>query len=267
MADNKIAEDAGKKFAELVGILDRLRGDNGCPWDREQDENTIVNYFLEEVYEAVEALREGDTSSLAEELGDVLLEVVFLARIYKERNAFTISEVLVGIIDKMIRRHPHVFGDKSCDSSERVAEEWSRQKRTEKNRQSVFDGLVRSAPALLNAFQIGTKASSYGFDWSDASEAYRKIGEESAELQQAMAEKNEEAVRHEMGDLLFAAANVSRLLGINPELALIEANRRFIRRFNLMEKGLLSEGIDLDSATLDQMDKIWESVKRESEDS
>lgn len=175
--------------------------------------------------------------------------------------------MLGGIIKKMIRRHPHVFGDKSCDSSQRVAEEWSRQKRNEKNRQSVFEGLVRYAPALLNAFQIGTKASSYGFDWNNASEAYRKIREESDELQNAMAENDNDAIRHEIGDLLFAAANVSRLLGINPELALKEANQRFIRRFNLMEKGLLSEGIDLNDATLDQMDKIWESVKRESGDS
>lgn len=267
MADNKMVEDAGIRFNELVSILDRLRGEDGCPWDREQDENTIINYFLEEVYEAVEALSEGDTDALAEELGDVLMEVVFLARIFKERHAFTISEVLDGINEKMIRRHPHVFGDTACDSSQRVAEEWSRQKKAEKKRQSVFEGLVRHAPALFNAFQIGTKASSYGFDWADASGAFQKIREESEELQQAMAADDGEAIRHEMGDLLFAAANVSRLLGINAELALLEANQRFITRFNLMERGLLSEGIDLNRATLDQMDKIWESLKKESGDS
>jgi MazG family protein len=266
MTDKKNAEEAGRRFTELVGILDRLRGVDGCPWDREQDENTIVNYFLEEVYEAVEALGDGKTEALAEELGDVLMEVVFLARIFKERKAFTISRVLAGINDKMVRRHPHVFGDKSYESSESVKEAWARQKKAEKNRRSVFDGLVRRAPALLTAFQIGERASSFGFDWPDAESAFAKIGEESEELRRAMTGEGEEAVRREMGDLLFAAANVSRLLGVNPELALAEANRRFIKRVNRMEEGLRSEGLDLEGATLDQMEKIWESVKKDSQE-
>ena len=259
-------ESAGKKFIELLEILSRLRGDDGCPWDREQDETTIVNYFLEEVYEAVDALHQGNISSFAEELGDVLMEVVFFAQIFKEKNAFDITDVLEGINKKMIRRHPHVFGEKSFGSSARVVEEWAKQKTEEKERESVFEGLVQHAPALLNAFQIGVKASSFGFDWPGAGEAFGKIEEESEELKEAMNSGEQKAIFHEMGDLLFAAANVSRLLGINPELALKEANNRFIQRFTSMEKALTAGGRRLAEFSLDEMEKIWESVKGESED-
>lgn len=257
---------AGDKFVELVEILSRLRGDGGCPWDREQDETTIVDYFLEEVYEAVDALRQGNISSFAEELGDVVMEVVFFAQIFKEKNAFDITDVLEGINKKMIRRHPHVFGEKSYGDSARVAEEWARQKTEEKEGNSVLEGLVQHAPALLNAFQIGVKASSYGFDWPDAGEAFGKIEEESGELREAMNSGEEKEVFHEMGDLLFAAANVSRLLGINPELALKEANNRFVQRFRSMEEALKAGGRRLGEVPLDEMDKVWESVKGESED-
>lgn len=252
---------AGKEFQELVHILDILRSDKGCPWDREQNERTIINYFLEEVYEAVEALNQGDNQALAEELGDVLMEVVFLARIFKEKEKFTISDVLEGINQKMIRRHPHVFGRKKFKTSKKVIYEWHRQKREEKERESIYDGRVRSSPSLLEAFQIGQRASAYGFDWSRPQAALQKVKEEVSELEKALKGRKREEIFQEIGDIFFSMANVSRLLGINPEIALKASNEKFIKRFRFVEKKLKEEGKELGRASLEDMDKIWEEAK------
>lgn len=255
------AGKAGKKFQRLVHILDILRGDKGCAWDREQNERSITNYFLEEVYEAVEAISEGDVKALAEELGDVLMEVVFLARIYSEKEKFSITEVLEGINQKMIRRHPHVFEQKRLKTSQKVIGEWHRQKREEKERQSLFDGMVKSSPSLLEAFQIGLRVSPYGFDWSQALDALQKVKEEFSELEKALEEKKENEIFHEIGDVFFSMANVSRLIGVNPEIALKHTNEKFVKRFKFVEKKLREEGKEISQTSLEEMDKIWEEAK------
>lgn len=259
----KIARAAGDKFERLVTILGTLRGDNGCPWDREQDAASILSYFLEEVYEAVEALQEGPVEALCEELGDVLMEVVFLSRIYEEQNAFSVADALDSINRKMVARHPHVFGTEKCETSERVLEEWQRRKRQEKKREAVLEGLPRRLPALLAAFQIAQRAAAVGFDWPRPENALEKVKEETAELEKAMADQAPDEVRRELGDLFFALANVSRKLGINPELALLQANRKFARRFGRMESKLKAKGQTLEKSSLSEMDAAWDEVKAE----
>jgi tetrapyrrole methylase family protein/MazG family protein len=257
--------NAGKKFDRLVEIMDKLRSEQGCPWDREQDEKSISSYFLEEVYEAIDAINSKDAKTLAEELGDVLMEVVFLARIYKEKRKFTITDVLEGINQKMIRRHPHVFGQKHIKNSERVLVEWQRQKKEEKERQSVLDGVSNSTPSLLAAFQIGLNVSSYGFDWKKPREALQKVKEEVSELERALEGKKEDYILRELGDIFFSMVNVSRLLGVNPEIALRDTNRKFIRRFRFIEKRLKAKGKELEQATLEEMDEIWDEAKEKFE--
>jgi MazG family protein len=252
----------GQKFEQLVEILDTLRGENGCPWDKEQDERSISNYFLEEVYEALEAIRSGDATSIAEELGDVIMEIVFLARIYKEKEAFTISDVMENINQKMIRRHPHVFGDKKVTSPSKVLNDWNRGKQQEKKRQSLFDGIVKLAPSLHSAFQIGLRVSSYGFDWSNPSDALEKVKEEVSELEIAIQAESKEHIFQEIGDAFFALVNVSRKLGVNPEIALKTANEKFMFRFVSLEKELTAKGKNLDKANLEEMDEIWEQIKK-----
>lgn len=262
MEDAKLA---GQKFEQLVKILDTLRGKSGCPWDKEQDEQSISNYFLEEVYEALEAILSGDAPSVAEELGDVLMEVVFLARIYKEKKAFTMSDVVENINQKMIRRHPHVFGGKTIASSSEVLDAWKLGKQQEKKRQSLFDGIVKLAPALHSAYQIGLRVSSYGFDWENPSGALEKVKEEVSELESVMKIEAKEHIFQEIGDAFFALSNVSRKLGVNPEIALKKANEKFMLRFESLENELAEKGKSLGEASLEEMDEIWEQIKdRES---
>jgi MazG family protein len=256
------AERAGKKFKQLIKILDTLRGEGGCPWDKEQDEKSVTNYFLEEAYELVDAVRSRDAAALLEELGDVLMEVVFLARIYKEKSKFSMADVLEGINKKMIRRHPHVFSQKKTVTSKKVRDEWRRQKRKEKAKLSPFDGLAKSLPSLLKAFQIGLRVSDYGFDWNKPLEALQKVKEEILELEIALKAKKEKEIFDEIGDVFFAFANVSRLLRVNPEIALQEANKKFIKRFDLVEKGLKKQGKKLGEVSLKEMDELWEKAKR-----
>lgn len=256
------AEKAGAKFQQLVHILDELRGEDGCPWDREQDEKSIANFFLEEVYEAVDAIHLGDAESLAEELGDVLMEVVFLARIFKEKDKFSISDALEGINQKMIERHPHVFSQKRIETSDEVIDEWCRKKKEEKKRQSVLDGMAVCLPALLEAFQIGLRVSQFGFDWAQPLDALQKIKEEISELEGALKKNKRDDVFKEIGDLFFAMVNVSRHLSVNPEVALREANKKFINRFRFIEERLQKERKELGQVTLEEMDKIWEDAKK-----
>lgn len=254
-------DQAGKGFANLVRIMDTLRGEGGCPWDREQDEDSITDYFLEEVYEAVEAITHGKPEALAEELGDVLMEVVFLARIFEEKTAFTIEDVLEGINRKMIRRHPHVFGTKPVSDSSQVHDEWNRHKADEKERESLLDGLVRSAPALLSAFQIGARVSACGFDWDKPEDVLLKVREEMAELESAVQTGERDYVFREMGDILFALANFARHLDVNPEIALREANAKFIQRFRYIEERLRERGKRPHQTSLREMDALWEEAK------
>jgi tetrapyrrole methylase family protein/MazG family protein len=240
-------ENIGTRFERLVEILTVLRSEHGCPWDREQDERTIVNYFLEEVFEATDAALADDSPSLQEELGDVMMEVVFLAQIYKEKGLFTIADVLDGIIAKMIRRHPHVFEGQKQVTSREVVERWQEHKYSEKKRESVIEGLPRSAPALLQAYQVGQRAASVGFDWEAAP---------------GVLDNDSPKIREEIGDLLFSLASLSRLAGHNPELALRESIGKFQRRFRAMEKELKSLGLSFDRMNTEEMDLVWERIKK-----
>jgi tetrapyrrole methylase family protein/MazG family protein len=257
-------KNIGDQFGTLVGIIARLRGKNGCPWDREQDERTITGYFLEEVYEAVDAAAGRNPQALAEELGDVLMEIVFLSRIFEEKGRFSIADVLDGINQKMIRRHPHVFGAKKIRSARRVLDEWIRQKKTEKKRGSHFEGISRQAPSLLAAYQVGQRVSHFGFDWPGPAEALQKVKEEIGELEHALKSRRRKHAQEEIGDVFFALANVARLLSLNPELALRQANDKFMKRFAKLEQTLQAQGKELGRASLDEMDKIWDEIKLKS---
>ncbi|MBS3818613.1 nucleoside triphosphate pyrophosphohydrolase [bacterium] len=251
----------GEKFKRLVEIMDILRSDEGCPWDKAQDEKSITNYFLEEVYEAVEALEKEEVSSVAEELGDVLMEIVFLARIFEEKGEFNIGEVLEGINQKMVRRHPHVFGSKQVKDAGEVSSEWEKQKREEKERGSLLEGISKSSPALFTAFKMGALVSSYGFDWKQVSEVLNKAQEEMDEMEKAIPTQNREQISQEIGDMLFSLVQLSRHLNINPELALRQTNQKFIRRFQYIEKKLKEKGKSLAESNLEEMDRIWEESK------
>ena len=248
-------------FEKLVEILDVLRSEKGCPWDREQDENTIVNYFLEEVYEAVDAVVSGDPQALKEELGDVLMEVVFLARIFKEKNEFTIQDVLESINQKMIRRHPHVFGPLQIEHSARVVDLWNQQKKNEKERHFVLDGLATHLPSLLRAFQIGQRVSLFGFDWKSPLDALEKVREELYELDKALQAGNKEGAAEEIGDLLFSLVNISRHLDVNPEIALRQTNNKFCKRFRYIEERLKERGDEIGKVSLDELDVLWDAAK------
>ena len=252
----------GEKFQKLIEIMNTLRGEQGCPWDREQDEISIVNYFLEEVYEAVDAVMNDDAQALKEELGDVLMEVVFLTKIYSEKKAFSIAEVLEGINRKMIRRHPHVFGRKVVESSGEVVENWNKQKDKEKERRSALDGMARNLPSLLEAFQIGQRVSARGFDWSQPRDVLKKVQEEIHELEEALQEGREETIQEEIGDLFFSLANVSRHLGINPEMALRLTNQKFKKRFVYVERRLKEKGRDGVRFELNELDALWDEAKK-----
>lgn len=225
-------EKAGKRFARLVSIMALLRSERGCPWDREQDEKSIANYFLEEVYETMDAVMADDARRLEEELGDVLMEVVFLVQIYREKGRFSMASVLDGINRKMIRRHPHVFARRNSVSSREVARSWQEHKNAEKKRRSVFEGMPDSAPALLQAFQAGQRASAGGSDCPDARDVLESVKEELRRVEAALGARPAEKVREQIGALLFSVASLSRLAGHNPELALRAATRKFQKQFN-----------------------------------
>jgi tetrapyrrole methylase family protein / MazG family protein len=255
---------AGRKFEELVGILKTLRGPDGCPWDKAQGPRDIRDYFLEEVFEAVEALDAGDAAALAEELGDVLMEVVFLARIEEEAGAFSIADALDRINAKMIARHPHVFGSPRDMTAAGVARFWQEGKRSEKGASSVLENPGPAVPALLAALETGRRVSGYGFDWPDHAGVLDKVKEETAELEAAVAEGKAGDIEEELGDLLFSLANLSRKLGINPEVALRQANGKFVRRFQALEAEVRASGRELGTLSLAEMDDIWNRQKGRS---
>ncbi|MFO7865916.1 MAG: nucleoside triphosphate pyrophosphohydrolase [Candidatus Aminicenantes bacterium] len=252
------AQTAGRKFSELIRIIDRLRGEQGCPWDRKQTARTLVNFFLEEVYEAVDAVVTESTMDLKEELGDVLMEIVFLARIYKEKGQMTMTEVVEGINRKMIHRHPHVFEEqKKLSTAGEVRDEWNRRKKKDKSRRSLLDGIPRHTPALLEAFQVGSRAAAYGFDWENAEKVLEKAKEEWHEMEAAVKARDRSKTAEELGDLFFALAQTSRHLKINPEVALKRANLKFMRRFQYIEKKLHEKNKDLEEAGLEEMEALW----------
>ncbi|MCA1850573.1 MAG: nucleoside triphosphate pyrophosphohydrolase [Acidobacteria bacterium] len=265
-------------FEDLVALMARLRSPEGCPWDREQTYATLAPMLLEEAYEAFEAVeeaREGRPEELRDELGDLLFQIVFYAQVARERGEWTIEDVIEGIYTKMVRRHPHVFGDARAEDAEEVLRNWEAIKAEEKraaatsNKEtSLLDGVSAKAPALMEAHQLATKAARVGFDWQRLEDIFEKLHEEIDELRAAIKEGAEPGeaggarVREEVGDLLFAVANIARHLKVEPEAALKLTNRKFRRRFRHIEQGLERRGRALDAATLDEMESLWQEAKQ-----
>ncbi|NOZ78032.1 MAG: nucleoside triphosphate pyrophosphohydrolase [Acidobacteria bacterium] len=246
--------------------MDRLREPGGCPWDREQTLGSLAGYLLEEAYEVADAVASGDADTLEEELGDLLLQIVFMARIGREKGWFTIDDVCDGISEKMIRRHPHVFGSVHVDGADDVTRNWEDIKKTERKNQpgaSALDGIPNALPALLKAFRMTEKAAALGFDWDGASDAAGKLEEETKELKEELERGGNGRVREEMGDVLFTMANVARHLGVEPETALQEANRKFMSRFRTMEAGARASGTSLRDLDPHQQEALWQRAKRE----
>ncbi|MBC7364282.1 MAG: nucleoside triphosphate pyrophosphohydrolase [Candidatus Aminicenantes bacterium] len=256
---------AGKRFAELARIIDVLRSPDGCPWDRARTKEDIINYFLEEVFEAVEALTDSSPEAAKEELGDVLMEVVFLTQFYEEAGDFHLAEVVEGINRKMKERHPHVFRKNKLAglTAETVRENWLEKKLKEKKRTSVLEGLPKRAPALLYAFFLGQRAAGCGFDWPGPEEALSKVKEEITELEKSIKKGKKDEVAEELGDVFFSLANVSRLLGLNPEIILKKASRKFESRFKKVEQKLFRAGKKVQDCSLEELDRLWEEVKKE----
>jgi tetrapyrrole methylase family protein / MazG family protein len=249
----------------LLSIMERLRGPQGCPWDREQTLRTLRPYVLEETYEVLEAIDAGDPSAHCEELGDLLLQIVFQAQLMKEEGRFEFADVAEAISNKLVSRHPHVFGNTDAKDADAVLRQWAALKREEKKAKgggdSVLEGVPREMPALARADRLTEKASRIGFDWPDAGGARAKLAEEIAELDEAIAGGDEDKVEHELGDVLFALANLSRKLGVPPEEALRGAVARFISRFAHVERELARRGVPHGQATLAEMDALWDEAK------
>lgn len=243
--------------------MTRLRGPEGCPWDREQQLPDLKPFVIEEAYEVVDAIDREDRQSLLEEVGDLLLEAVFIAEITREEKAFDIYDSITAIHDKLVRRHPHVFGDVEAGNAEQVLVNWEKLKNEERKAEnkSVLAGVPQSLPALLKAGRLTEKAARVGFDWRRTEDVFDKIDEEMAELREAVAMNETAAVEEEIGDLLFTLANIARKLDINPEEALQSTNRKFMRRFETMESAVRASGRNLDELTLEEMDRLWDDAK------
>src|SRR5438105_4253248 len=252
-----------RSFDELVSLMTTLRGPNGCPWDRKQTLESLKPFIVEESYEVVDAIDRGDRAALAEELGDFLLQAVFVAEITRAEGSFDIDDVVTAIHDKLVRRHPHVFGDVEAKDAEQVLVNWEKLKNEERKAEnkSVLAGVPQSLPALLKASRLTEKAARVGFDWRRAEDVLAKIDEEVGELREAVASNDGQAIHDEIGDLLFSITNIARKLDVNAEEALQSANRKFLRRFESMERAVRSEGRNLDQLTLEQMDGLWDEAK------
>jgi tetrapyrrole methylase family protein/MazG family protein len=252
----------GYGFEDLITVVEVLRSEEGCPWDREQDHKSIRRDFIEETYEVIEAIDTENPELLREELGDVLLQVTFHAQIETEIGRFTIEDVANDICVKLIHRHPHVFGDVKADTSEKVLSNWEKIKSEEKERVTVTDKLRAippMLPALMRAEKVGKKASC--FDFVDAESVMAKVYEELDELKEAMAEGRAEHIEEEMGDLLLTVTSLCRKLGVEPEVALNKATDKFIGRFEILEKAVISKGKDINSMSMPELEAVWDEIK------
>jgi tetrapyrrole methylase family protein/MazG family protein len=263
----------GERFEDLVAVQARLRAPGGCPWDREQTHATLRTYLIEETYEVLDAIESGNAGELAEELGDLLLQVLFHADLSRESGKFDISDVITGIHDKMVRRHPHVFGNLKAATSGEVLKNWAQLKAKEKQAASlkgiapqrpvpsVLDGVPRNLPALLEAYQLTRRAAQVGFDWEDVKGIFEKLAEETAELHAALAESNRRASEEEVGDLLFSVVNLARFLGFDPEVTLKLSNLKFKIRFQEMEREALTLEKELSKLSKEELEFLWDAAK------
>ena len=253
---------AGAEFEKLIELMARLRGPDGCPWDREQTMASLRPFVLEEAYELVDAIGQDNTEAVCEELGDLLLEVVFVAQVGIEAGAFTMPEIVRGIREKLIRRHPHVFESKTADGAGEALAHWEDIKAKEKPpRKSHLDGVPRSLPALSRAAKISKRAAHAGFDWDSREQVLEKIDEEVLELKEAVRAGDESSVHEELGDLLFAIVNFARLSKTDGEVALLDANEKFSKRFRFMEKRLAADGKSIESTAMVELERLWAEAK------
>ncbi len=256
---------SGRPFDDLVDLVASLRAEDGCPWDRAQTARSMRQYVIEEAFEVVEALDARDDDRLRDELGDLLFQIVFQARVAAEEGRFDVDDVCRGIAEKMRRRHPHVFGDRRLHDGAEVQRSWERDKVAQRRRRdpdaSLLGTVPRTMPALLVAHRLSDKAAAVGFDWPDVRGILDKVREETVELAEAVAAGERAGVEHEFGDLLFALANLGRHLDVNPEDALREANGRFAARFAHVERSLRERGSDPARSTLDEMERLWQEAK------
>ena len=263
------------KFDELVSVMARLRAPGGCPWDREQTYASLSQYLLEETYETFDAIHEadetGDTANLREELGDLLLQVVFHSTIAAERGDFTIDQVAAGVTQKLVLRHPHVFGDTKLENAQDVLDNWDELKanerkasgKIEKEKNSILDEVTAHFPALLEGLKLTKKAAKVGFDWENIEQVFEKLDEEIFELKSAIKDRDTDHISEELGDLLFVIVNLARKLDVEPETALKRTNRKFRKRFNFVESELKARGEKPEDASLEEMDRLWNRAKEQ----
>jgi tetrapyrrole methylase family protein/MazG family protein len=257
-------KQTGAAVTRLVGLMQRLLAPGGCPWDREQTLETLVPYLVEETYEVVDALAAGDADDHREELGDLLLQIVFQSELRFAEGKFGIDDVAAGIVAKLVRRHPHVFGDVVAKDAEAVLGNWAKLKaaeKAEKGKHGALDGIPKSAPALLRATRAGEKAGAVGFDWPDADGPREKVDEELRELDEARGRGDRAEMQRELGDVLLAVANLARKLGLDAESALRDSTDRFARRFGHIEAALARQGRAVADADAAEQDRLWRQAK------
>lgn len=253
-------------FNDLLEVMKRLRCENGCPWDKKQTHESLRIYLIEETYEVLEALDAGDTDKFCNELGDLLLQIVFHAQIADENGKFDINDVTSEICSKLISRHPHIFGDASADTADQVVENWEAIKKKEKKLDSqtgVLKDVPNNLPALMRSYKVQQKAAQVGFDWDNTDDVFRKIDEEVEELREVYKSQDIERISDELGDAIFAIVNLSRFLKIQPELALTGTTEKFIRRFEYIEQQSMKAGRKLEDMSLAEMDELWNEAKVE----
>ena len=250
-------------FQKLVDIMALLRSENGCPWDKIQTHASIKPYLIEETYEVVEAIDENDPAKMKEELGDLLLQVVFHAQMAKEHGEFDINDVIEKISDKMVSRHPHVFGDAKFETPEEVTKQWQDRKKEEgKLRDSALEGVPKELPSLLRAHRLQSRAAKVGFDWAKVEDVFGKLDEELNEFKEALEKKDKKEIEDELGDIFFVLVNISRFVGVNAEEALRKTISKFISRFRYIEMKAAEEGRQLSDMTLEDMDALWDEAKK-----
>jgi MazG family protein len=256
-------KEPARQMERLRAIMHRLRAPGGCPWDAEQTHESLVSHLIEEAYECVDAIRSGDRAHMKEELGDLLLQVVFHSEIASESGDFTFDEVAAAISDKLVHRHPHVYGDASIQGSDAVLVQWDAIKRAEKGdeHQPYLHGVGKGLPALSRAYKLQKKAAKVGFDWPDLAGVIGKLREEIDELEVELHSGNAGRFSEELGDVFFSMVNVARYRGLDPEVVMAEANKKFEARFTVMEQSLRDEGIEIAHATLEQMESHWQAAK------
>lgn len=259
--------DSSKKpdITKLTALMERLRSPEGCPWDREQTMQSLTPFIIEEAYEVVSAIDSGDMEHIREELGDLLFQVIFVSQLANEEGRFTLADVIDGSFDKMVHRHPHVFGESRADTPEAVLKQWAEIKKAEKKGREKETGYLAGVPevlpSLLRAHKISQKASRVGFDWKGVEEVLDKLDEETAEFKEAVRSRKTADMEEELGDMLFTMVNIGRFLQVNPEDALRKTIAKFITRFHHVERAVIQKGEDLSTTDMDEMERLWQEAK------